>query len=189
MTLQLNKTSKRMIAVVFFCCILFSCGCSKESATVILSEEHDGAVAAGEGEPQTQVEKDGEIYVYVCGEVVSPGVYTMDADARIYEAIELAGGLTDDADASVVNQAEAVSDGMMIQIPSVTYDTENDTRVSINQASAEELMTLSGIGQSKADAIIAYREEYGAFTSVEDLMQIPGIKEGIFSKIKKQIKL
>lgn len=60
-------------------------------------------------------------------------------------------------------------------------------RVDLNAAGKEELMTLSGIGESRAEAILAYRQEYGAFTSIEDIMQVPGIKEGIFSKIKDQI--
>ncbi len=66
---------------------------------------------------------------------------------------------------------------------------EDDGRININQASAEQLMTLPGIGESKANVILQYRDEHGAFQTVEDLMKIPGIKQGVFDKIKNRIKV
>ena len=142
-------------------------------------------------------------YVYICGAVVHPGVYELPEGSRIYEVIEAAGGMTEEADNTLVNQAEPVTDGMMIRIYTEA-ETESldgasdvvlsdrmhtDGRVDINSAGIAELMTLPGIGSAKAEAIVAYREEYGAFLSIEDLMNIPGIKEGVFRQIREHIKV
>ena len=105
-----------------------------------------------------------------------------------------------EGDAASLNLAELLRDGQKIYVPSyeetATWSEtelsdeqiEND-RVNINQASKDALMTLSGIGESKADAIIRYRDEHGAFGSIEELMDVPGIKEGTYSKIKDRISI
>ena len=140
------------------------------------------------------------IYVYVCGHVAKPGVYTLQPDARICDAISLAGGVLEDGRGETLNQAEHVTDGQTIYVPgmdealneavSVTVgSSEEDGRVDINIATKEELMTLPGIGESKALTIIQYREEHGAFEKIEGLMEIPGIKEGVYNKIKEKIKV
>lgn len=151
-----------------------------------------------------------ECCVYVCGAVQTPGVYVLNAGARIYEAIEMAGGLTENAGVTAVNQAQEICDGQMIYIPtkeeaaaypvsssavdgtaqqsSQTVD-EDDGRVDLNTASAAELMTLSGIGETKAAAILAYREAHGGFSSIEEIMNVDGIKEGSYNRIKDNIKV
>lgn len=144
-------------------------------------------------------------YVYICGAVLHPDVYALPEGSRIYEVVEMAGGLLEEADVASVNQAEVISDGQMIRI--YTYEESqngllsedrtaeekdvkpDDGRVNINTASQSELMTLPGIGESKATAIVAYRESNGAFSSIEELMNIPGIKEGIFLQLKEHIKI
>ncbi len=139
------------------------------------------------------------IFVYICGAVVRPGVYELPAGSRIVQVIEAAGGLTEDADSLLVNQAKIVEDGEQIRIftkeeaeeVEIQMNTETGTtadgKVNINTATAEVLMTLSGIGEAKAEAIIQYREEHGDFTVIEDIMNIPGIKEAVFSKIRDRI--
>ena len=136
--------------------------------------------------------------VYVCGEVQASGVYELEQDSRVFEAIAKAGGLTENAAAEAVNQARVVVDGEQIYVPSldevkgagvVSEVTErtDDGKININTAGKEELMTLPGIGEAKAEKILRYREEHGAFRSIEDVMQIEGIKEGVFNKIKEDI--
>lgn len=143
------------------------------------------------------------IYVDVCGQVKKPGVYELAGESRVYEAIEKAGGMTKEAEGASVNQAERLTDGQQIYVPSKDEQEEvrgnaavpaskNEAaaaggRVNLNSASKEELMTLSGIGEVKADAVIRYREEHGGFQSVEDIKKIEGIKDGVFNKIKDQI--
>lgn len=161
-------------------------------------------------------------YVYVCGQVVNPGVYRLEEGMRIFEAVELAGGFTEEARPEYLNLAEPVFDGMKILVPDeaqasdpswngqIGSDTVPETggsgfgaadaysqdrgavpmkKVNINSASKEELMTLTGIGESRAADIIRYRTEQGAFSRIEDIMNVPGIKEASFRKLKDQIEV
>ena len=142
------------------------------------------------------------IFVYVCGAVQKPGVYELLPGQRICDAIEAAGGLSEQAAGDSLNQAEVLSDGQMLRVLTTeeaaaatvqpgqeTAESSRDGRVDINTADASALMSLPGIGQSKADAIIAYRNEHGAFKAPEELMNISGIKEGVYQKIKDSIKV
>ena len=140
------------------------------------------------------------IYVYVCGQVADPGVYPLEEDSRVFQAVEMAGGILPEGDPSSVNLAETIHDGQKIYIPSfeeaetwketeVRQTNVSDERININLASKDMLMTLPGIGESKAEAIIAYRQEMGPFDSTEALMNVPGIKEGVYSKIKDRISI
>lgn len=133
-------------------------------------------------------------FVQVSGAVNNPGVYELYEGARVYEAIEMAGGLCEDAYSENLNQATKVTDGQMIHILTTSQweesragEAESDGKVNINTADAKMLMTLPGIGESKATSIIAFREENGLFQTIEDLMKITGIKEGVYNKIKGSI--
>ena len=151
-----------------------------------------------------------EIYVDVCGAVVQPGVYAMKSDSRVFQAIEAAGGFLPDAAGTSINQACALSDGQQIYVPTQEeaeagdYSMQEESTstaissggntdesvsgmVNINTADAAALKTLTGIGEAKAQAILSYREEHGAFSTVEEIMQVPGIKESTFSAIKDKI--
>jgi competence protein ComEA len=147
-----------------------------------------------------------DIYVHVCGEVKNPGLYSFKAGQRINDAVEAAGGFTDKADRDAVNLASLLEDGQQIRIPdksgaSGRADTPSGVSdasvngemmkaggtVNINTASADELASLSGIGQSKAAAILSYRQEHGSFARKEDIKQVPGIGEGTYKRIKDSI--
>lgn len=168
-----------------------------------ISDEAEDSVDES-GEP----EESDVYYVHVSGAVARPGVYQLPAGSRVYQAIEMAGGLTEYASELEINLAEGISDGQKLYI----YTKEEsealaasggavfggdageknggaDTRVNINTAGKEELMTLPGIGESKAEAIIAYREENGGFSSPEDIKNISGIKDGVYSKIRDSIRV
>lgn len=132
--------------------------------------------------------------VYVCGCVAKEGVYELPADARLMDAIEAAGGMLNEADSKALNLAEPVYDAMKIYVPKIGEEpmaeaAKQDGLLDLNQASLEELMTLPGIGKSKAESIIAYREEHGGFQTMDEIMQIPGIKDGVYQKIKEKIKV
>ncbi len=148
-------------------------------------------------------EKASVIYVHVCGSVVAPGVYEFTAGARVIDAITKASGFCSGAAEDAINQAQLIVDGQRLYIPSheeieagtVTVDPmsmadsnqEQDGMINLNHASKQELMTLPGIGESKADSIISYREEHNGFESIEDIKKITGIKEAIFQKVKNYI--
>lgn len=141
-------------------------------------------------ETQKQQQKN---YVYICGCVLNPGVYEIAEDVRLYELVELAGGFTETADDTALNLADCISDGQKIYIPQKgenaanTLAEESIGKVNINTADKTTLMTLPGIGESKADDIIQYRKDNGTFKTIEDIKNISGIKEAAFNKIKELI--
>ncbi len=140
----------------------------------------------------------GECAVYICGAVKNPGVYRFSGDARVCDAVDAAGGFRKKADRAAINQARILQDGEQITIPRKGKDSGSKKKktvggdsgsglININQADLAELMTLTGIGEAKAQLIIDYRTENGSFASIEDIMKISGIKEGIYNRIKDQI--
>ena len=165
---------------------------SEETAEVQEETQEKGSDAGPDTGQEETLEK---ICVYVCGEVKNPGVYELEAGARVAEAVEAAGGMTEEAAESRLNLAEHMTDGQKIEVPSKEQEEQlkeeafgqGSGLVNLNTASAEQLTTLRGIGETKAEDILNYREAHGGFRSIEELMQIPGIKERVFEKIKDQI--
>lgn len=166
------------------------------------------ARAAGAGNSTSEM-----CYVYVCGAVNAPGVYELPTGSRVYEAIAMAGGMTGEADGRSLNQAAQVADGQQITVytkeeaeklpkngsgagtaeqsagsgEDLSAGGTGKAKVNINTAGREELMTLHGIGAARADAILAYREKHGSFSRIEDIMNVEGIKEKAFAKIRDDI--
>lgn len=211
--LKKRKTAQIITAAFIILILFFLSGCGSSDTEEKGIEEialTDGTLDEETQEQEEASEKSGAekaeaakttVFVYVCGAVKSPGVYELQTDARVFEAISAAGGVTEEAAPDAVNQARTVADGEQIYVPTaeeaqqqgtgvgentVTRDADN-VKVNINTAGKEELMTLTGIGEAKAADILKYREEHGSFGSIEELMQINGIKEGVFNKIKDNI--
>lgn len=226
-----------------------------ETAGVGTSEgaASENASAAAEAEQQSEAQvssansdlEQQEICVHVCGAVANPGVYVLPAGSRVYEAVQAAGGFTEDAHESYVNQAQRLPDGVQLVIPTVeqveavqqaeasgqpdsgaagentvvsspmamgigiigtdsadaadgtvtgavaaaSLSSADDGKININTASESELCNIPGIGTTRAAAIIAYRQEHGSFQSAEDIMNVSGIKQGTYEKIKDSIKV
>lgn len=176
-----------------------------------LSVESESAVSINEWEQEFQkaeeessneqlpikMQEENKVIVDVKGEVHKPGVYEMRQGDRITDAITSAGGFRENADQNQVNLAGKLKDEMVIYVPtegeipsSTTFalqQEESADLVNINSASSEELQSLPGIGPAKAEAIIIYREEQGNFEKPEDLMDVSGIGEKSFEKIKKHV--
>lgn len=178
----------------------------EEGNTVLseyLSETTEEAVEQSTEEEQTEQTQPEMICVHVCGSVKKPGVYYLSDNARVYEAVDAAGGLTKEAAADFVNLAGRAIDGEKIYIPSVEEmenesvptevqseeSTTGDGKIDINRADADELTALPGIGKTKANAIVQYRKEAGAFTDIKDIMNVSGIGKSSFEKIKDYIKV
>lgn len=153
-------------------------------------------------EPISNPEDDSRIYVYVCGAVKSAGVYEVERGSRLCDVVELAGGFTDDADETCLNLAREAQDGeqlivltkeerAMLPVQTGQGAEANGAAagglVNINTATAAELTSISGIGASRAQAIIEYREKNGGFKAIDDIKKVDGIKDGLFSKIKDKI--
>ena len=146
-----------------------------------------------------------QIKIYICGEVVNPGIYEVEQGTILNDVVLLAGGFTEDAALDHLDLVYVFNDNMSVYIPSeetlsegdsvilrnvsASGGTEEQTLVNINTATKEELITLPGVGESTARAIIDYRNENGAFESIDDIKKVAGIKDGMFSKIKDQIKV
>lgn len=190
----MRKKKNQIMGIIAVAMAVALTGCESEPETELEMVSVEELDKKGESGEEAEPSKD-SIYVHVCGEVNVPGVYELEEGSRVYEAIEAAGGLTAKASKDALNQAEMLEDGQQIRAISIeeliqekqSSGTASDGKININSASKEELMTLPGVGESKADAIIRYRNENGKFQSIEEIMEIEGIKEGVFEKIRNQI--
>lgn len=129
------------------------------------------------------------IFVYVTGAVLSPGVYELPEGSRMTALIDASGGFTEDAGTESLNLAEFLYDGMHVHVPRVSEETIqfSDGKINLNSATVEELTTLSGIGEAKAKAIIAYREKNGYFKRPEDVKNVSGIGDSLYERIAEDI--
>ena len=143
---------------------------------------------------------DEKIFVDVKGAVKHPGVFETTKDKRVKDLIEEAGGLLDDADTSTLNLSQKVKDQMVIYIlkhgekpkqmtENATTSSSSGEIININTANKEQLMKISGVGKTKAEAIIAHREKNGDFKTKEDITKVRGIGKSTFEKIKDKIEV
>ena len=143
-------------------------------------------------------EKNNKIAVYVSGAVKSPGVYYLDKNSRVYNLLDICGGIADNADITKINLAQKLVDEDKIEVPikveqKDSEDEEDDIEdgandlININNASETELETLNGIGEATAKKIVEYREKNGKFDTIEDIMEVPGIGESKYNNIKENI--
>ena len=178
---------------------------SVENITEMCTEAESGADSVSFGRTEeVQTEQSMVLYADICGAVQEPGVYKLEDGARIFQLIKQAGGLREDADLNSVNQAEIVTDGMKIRIytkeeaaslPQQIWESTAESeqtapvsaKININSADIVQLTQLTGIGEARAADIIAYRTEHGRFLTIEEIMNVSGIKESTFQKIKDQI--
>lgn len=240
---------KKLIKKAFILAVLFAlltglAGCSGKETVVLETEDlvrKEGQTEAADWQEAPKQVEESTLFVHICGEIKNPGVYELPTGSRIYDAVEEAGGFTEEAAADYVNLAYVLEDGWRIEIPAIDCPASDEERagkeasgqeeagagglsgkksggtagisagitegavsgagtaavglpkeadaglVDLNTATKEELMTLPGVGESRAKSIIAYREKSGGFSKIEDIMQIEGIKEGMFSKMKDRI--
>ena len=226
-----------IILILIFSLILIKYSLLKEKEENVVVNELE--ITKQENEEKESIEKEGltelavkNIYVDIKGAVKNPGVYEIREDKKVIDVIDLAGGLTKNADTSLINLAMKVSNEMVIRIytkeevkdaikeePIIKViekecncpelkndaclkqegsteeekgeDTNNNeigtSKININTASLEELQRVSGIGESKAKAIIEHRNEFGEFKKIEDIMEVSGIGEALYEKIKDSI--
>ena len=171
----------------------------KHIADVIFSADGDfslllkGNVPTDTLTAEIQVENDRLLYVYISGAVKSPGVYSYKRPLLVGEVIKDAGGFNSYADSEAINAAAPIEDGLHIHIPYKTdgigVAVKDDHKIHLNEADEKTLTSLNGIGPAMAAAIIAYRNEHGSFTSVEELKQVKGIGAAKYEKLKDVVDL
>lgn len=186
------------IAILVFGGMYYSNAMHQEHA-VVSQTEKDQPCEEAENSTEEIEQSQATIFVHVCGAVKRPGVYELETDARVCDAIKAAKGLKKKAADTDVNQAQKVSDGEQVYIPYRSNNTAEESaegtstgndasgKINLNSATQEELTTLPGIGDAKAASILAYREEHGAFASIEEIKNISGIKDGVYTKIEAYI--
>lgn len=206
-----------MMVFCFFLWMTCGAGNSMEAetsytdvTTLSTSSSKEGSKSLTEVSSQSQTEGSekvkSKVTVDVKGAVVKPGVYTLKVSARVTDAIQEAGGMTEDADAKSVNLAASLSDEEVIYVANkdenVSVLDQSDTgqvsnkggqtnakdgKINLNTATSEQLQTISGIGAKRAEDIIAYRESHGGFQSVDDLRNVSGIGDKTLDKIRESI--
>ena len=128
-----------------------------------------------------------DIYVDIDGCVLNPGVYKVEEGTRLFEVLEMAGGVTLDGDVTNINRAKEVKDGEKIIIPKFGIEITDGGLININLADSSKLEELPGIGPVTAQMIIDYRNEYNGFDKIEDILNIKGIGTATYNKIKEEI--
>ncbi|MDR7318538.1 helix-hairpin-helix domain-containing protein [Brevibacillus nitrificans] len=185
------------------------------SDDVLPADEHEHAkeaTPAGKPALEKAPSVPAPLYVDVKGDVKQPGLYRLDAGMRVADAIAKAGGANPTADLAQINLAAPLTDGTAIVIPAkestpaagpvnlsapayaanrknASNASSSDQTVSLNSATAEELMTLPGIGEARAKAILQYREEKGSFRALEELKSIEGIGDKLYERIAPRIRI
>ena len=195
----------KTIILAFLCCLVVIIGGLFYFNQSKTEDYSDVSFSNTSSEPinkdETTEEKHNEkIFVDVKGAVKHPGVFETTKDKRVKDLIEEAGGLLDDADTSILNLSQKVKDQMVIYVlkhgekPKQTTDggstgSSSGDVININTASKEQLMKISGVGKTKAEAIIAHREKNGDFKKKEDITKVRGIGKSTFEKIKDKIEV
>lgn len=212
-----RNNGMKYLASLILC--LFLCGCGThagENEILIGRKAQDGMDGAGgtesaellaetedsSGQDGREGGQDAEkaILVHVCGAVKNPGVVSLPEGSRAQDALDAAGGFSENAGRDFVNLAEPVQDGQKLYFPTTeeanasaaqgaALQETGDGRVNINTADIAALCTLPGIGEARARDIIAYRDANGAFENCEDIMKVSGIKDSVYGRISDKIKV
>lgn len=191
-----------LVVIIFYLYTLLQ---NKETTSITENTIYEGTENIVNVESNETEES--KIIIHITGEVKNPGVYELPESSRISDAIEIAQGITSDANLTNVNLAYQLSDGQKIKIPCINdenngnYIIENseesiiqgseskDNKININKANISELTSLPGVGESTAQKIISYREENGKFNKIEDIKNVSGIGESKYNQLKDYIKI
>lgn len=163
---------RKYLLIIFICLnLMFVISCEQE--TYIYEEVEKTTIT--------------DIRIDIKGAVKYPGVYLVPSNYLMKDLIKDAGGLLENADVNKINMVLPLFDNQMINIPYLSNEHSNNELININTSTVEELTSLPGIGESKALNIIKYREENGGFKNIEEIKNVSGIGEDVFSKIKTYI--
>ncbi|WP_314549192.1 helix-hairpin-helix domain-containing protein [uncultured Gemella sp.] len=204
-TVVFFKQNIKSIVLAFFCSVVvigiglyyFNYNKTEDYNNISFSNHKSDRI---DNEEKNDDKQDEKIFVDVKGAVKNPGVFETTKDKRIKDLIDVAGGLLDDADTSTLNLSQKVKDQMVIyvlkhgekpkQMSEIgTTSSSSGEVININTANKEQLMKISGVGKTKAEAIIEHREKNGDFKKKEDITKVRGIGKATFEKIKDKIEV
>jgi len=183
------QTNRIMLCACLSLCLFISSGCSGSDDSLFLEEETEDNIVVVTTESDIVM----DIVVEIKGEVQKPGVYTMPVNSRLNDLLTVSGGVSTIANLRNVNLAMKIGDGESFYIPSIHDEeeeiilgeqTREDGKIDLNKASREDLMSVTGIGPATADNILAYREEVGKFSSVDELVKVNRIGDKTLEKIR-----
>ena len=200
-----QRLARVVIAPMVIMSVVIQTGCSMKQSGLyqvtvaednqIVSEPQETMPVAQESEAEPET-----IYVHICGAVNNPGVFEFERGKRVFDAVEAAGGFATDAACDYVNLAKLLDDGDKIVIPTMQELEENpsyledsrgesltDGKININTADINALCSITGIGETRAKAIIDYRDSNGPFGGPEDIKKVSGIGEATYAKLKDEI--
>lgn len=191
--LQILRNNRFSIGIAIGAVILLFLFFAKKEEPSISPISETSMITSSNEEEQVEV---GQIFVDIKGEIQNPGVYEMPPDTRVKDVINMAGGFTTNADQNMINLAQKVFDEMIIIVPKLgekgggeNGSTTGTSKIRINYATLEEIESLPGIGPSKAEAIIQYRDEHGYFKKIEDLLEVSGIGEKTLEGFQEEIQV
>lgn len=216
-----NRKKKTVLAVCFVLvcgvvCLWIHYGGQREEQIVLEKQEESESLQTPETvsdrtdetpECVDVTETPKELYIHVCGAVVTEGLYVLPSGSRLADGIAAAGGFAATADTAYHNLAAGLSDGQKIYVPTLeeteglsvsergestgmgetvseVLSSGQEGKVNLNTAGKDELMLLPGIGEAKAERILQYREKVGSFQKIEEIKNVSGIGEAIFERIK-----
>ena len=140
------------------------------------------------GDSNSSLTQGGQVVVHVIGDVVTPGIVTLNAGSRVIDAINAAGGFTSEAKQDTLNLAAHVEDGQLIQV-GATSVSAMDNRIDLNTATVEQLDSLPGIGPVMANRILEWRQAHQRFSSVDELQEVEGIGSKLFNRLKSAVRV
>lgn len=209
---EFSKREKRLITIIVFSFLIIiglvsgSIFKEKEEEAYFLTDQKIETVEASQLNEAQPKEENKVILIHISGAVVKPGLIELPNGSRLIDAINAAGGSNPEADLNQVNLSRKISDEERIHIPKLgesaeilpllsqnppmesSGSLEQTSKININTADKDQLMSLPGVGEKTADKIIMYRQTT-PFTAIEDLMEVPGIGEKKFSELKDQISI
>lgn len=193
---KIKQYRKYILGAVFIFAILTIYSANQKKDYSVNQKEFQQTKKSISGTTKASSSSDGKVYVDIKGAVNKPGVYQLNGNLLIDDAIKTAGGITEEADLNQINLAQKLQNEMVIYVPKIGEEnspinqsnSENDqSKVNINTADAEQLQTLNGVGQKKAEMIIDYRNQNGNFKSVDDLANVKGFGPKTVENLRDQV--
>ena len=193
---KVNKYKQYLLGLAFVLSIFAFYLINQKNSTPQVQKLLDESIKQSSSSSKYSSSQNNKIYIDIKGAVNNPGVYQLNSNLLVDDAIKAAGGITADADLDQINLAQKIQDEMVIYVPRTGEDnpstnqsgnSSENSKVNINTADVQQLQTLNGIGQKKAEMIVDYRNKNGNFKSVDDLINVQGLGAKTVDNLRDQV--